>query len=45
MNRLALVLGLAVLSGCTAVKSSRIRPDYESVDKYQVPQALTAAHH
>jgi len=36
MNRLALVLGLAVLSGCTAVKSSRIRPDYETVDKFRV---------
>jgi probable lipoprotein (TIGR04455 family) len=36
MNRLALVLGLAVLSGCTAVKSSRIRSDYETVDKHRV---------
>jgi probable lipoprotein (TIGR04455 family) len=36
MNRLVLVLGLAVLTGCSAVKSSRIRSDYETVDKFRV---------
>ncbi|MFL5356532.1 MXAN_6521/LA_1396 family lipoprotein [Archangium sp.] len=36
MNRLALVLGLVLLAGCTTVKSSRVRPDYETVDKTQV---------
>lgn len=36
MNRLALVLGLVLLAGCATVKSSRVRPDYETVDKTQV---------
>ncbi|HSP79127.1 MAG TPA: MXAN_6521/LA_1396 family lipoprotein, partial [Myxococcaceae bacterium] len=36
MNRLVLVLGLALLAGCSAVRYSRIRPDYEAVDKHQV---------
>jgi probable lipoprotein (TIGR04455 family) len=36
MNRLALVLGLVLLAGCATVKSSRVRPDYEAVDKTQV---------
>ncbi|HEY0096907.1 MAG TPA: MXAN_6521/LA_1396 family lipoprotein [Archangium sp.] len=36
MNRLALVLGLVLLAGCATVKSSRLRPDYEAVDKTQV---------
>jgi probable lipoprotein (TIGR04455 family) len=40
MNRLVLVLGLALLAGCATVKSSRIRPDYESVDKYQVKRLV-----
>ena len=36
MNRLALALGLVLLAGCATVKSSRVRPDYEAVDKTQV---------
>ncbi len=36
MNRLALVLGLVLLAGCATVRSSRVRPDYETVDKTQV---------
>lgn len=36
MNRLALVLGLVLLAGCATVKTSRVRPDYETVDKTQV---------
>jgi probable lipoprotein (TIGR04455 family) len=36
MNRLVLVLGLTLLAGCATVKSSRVRPDYETVDKHQV---------
>ncbi len=40
MNRLVLVLGLALLSGCATVKSSHIRPDYETVDKTQVKRLL-----
>lgn len=36
MNRLVLVVGLALLSGCATVKSSRVRADYETVDKTQV---------
>lgn len=36
MNRLVLVLGLAMLAGCATVKSHRLRPDYETVDKTQV---------
>jgi probable lipoprotein (TIGR04455 family) len=36
MNRFALVLGLVLLAGCATVKSSRVRPDYETVDKTQV---------
>ncbi len=36
MNRLALVLGLVLLAGCATVKTSRVRPDYEAVDKTQV---------
>jgi probable lipoprotein (TIGR04455 family) len=40
MNRLVLVLGLALLAGCSTVKSSRIRPDYESVDKFQVKRLV-----
>jgi probable lipoprotein (TIGR04455 family) len=40
MNRLVLVLGLALLSGCATVKSSHIRPDYETVDKTQVKRLV-----
>lgn len=40
MNRLVLVLGLTLLAGCSTVKSSRIRPDYESVDKFQVKRLV-----
>jgi probable lipoprotein (TIGR04455 family) len=40
MNRLALVLGLALLTGCSALKQSRIRPDYETVDKAQVKRLV-----
>ncbi|HYO54772.1 MXAN_6521/LA_1396 family lipoprotein [Archangium sp.] len=40
MNRLALVLGLALLAGCATVKSSRVRPDYETVDKTQVKRLV-----
>ncbi|ATB43627.1 lipoprotein [Cystobacter fuscus] len=36
MNRLVLVLGLALLAGCATVKSSRVRPDYETTDKTRV---------
>ncbi|QRN98734.1 MXAN_6521/LA_1396 family lipoprotein [Archangium violaceum] len=36
MNRLALVMGLALLAGCATVKNSHVRPDYETVDKTQV---------
>src|SRR5690242_14629606 len=36
MNRLVLVLAVASLTGCATVKSSYVRPDYESVDKTQV---------
>ena len=36
MNRLVLVLGLSLLAGCATVKSSRVRSDYETVDKTQV---------
>ena len=40
MNRLALVLGLVMLAGCSTVKSSRVRPDYETVDKTQVKRLV-----
>ncbi|MCY1082038.1 MXAN_6521/LA_1396 family lipoprotein [Archangium lansingense] len=40
MNRLALVLGLVLLAGCATVKSSRVRPDYETVDKTQVKRLV-----
>ncbi|WNG40361.1 hypothetical protein F0U61_46745 [Archangium violaceum] len=40
MNRLALVLGLVLLAGCSAVKHSRVRPDYETVDKTQVKRLV-----
>ncbi|QRK09771.1 MXAN_6521/LA_1396 family lipoprotein [Archangium violaceum] len=40
MNRLALVLGLVLLAGCSAVKHSRVRPDYEAVDKTQVKRLV-----
>jgi probable lipoprotein (TIGR04455 family) len=40
MNRLVLVLGLTLLSGCATVKSSHIRPDYETVDKTQVKRLV-----
>ena len=40
MNRLALMLGLVLLAGCATVKSSRVRPDYETVDKTQVKRLL-----
>lgn len=40
MNRLALVLGLVLLAGCATVKSSRVRPDYEAVDKTQVKRLV-----
>jgi probable lipoprotein (TIGR04455 family) len=40
MNRLVLVLGLALLSGCATVKRSHIRPDYETVDKTQVKRLV-----
>ncbi|ADO75061.1 MXAN_6521/LA_1396 family lipoprotein [Stigmatella aurantiaca] len=33
---IALTLGLALLAGCSAVKKSTIRPDYEQVDKQRV---------
>lgn len=36
MKRLALGLGLALLTGCSAVKTSRLRPDYETTDKTRV---------
>lgn len=36
MNRLVPVLGVALLAGCATVKSSYVRPDYETVDKQQV---------
>ncbi|HLM48260.1 MAG TPA: MXAN_6521/LA_1396 family lipoprotein [Myxococcaceae bacterium] len=40
MNRLVLVLGLALLAGCSTVKNSRTRPDYETVDKAQVKRLV-----
>ena len=40
MNRFALVLGLVLLAGCSAVKHSRTRPDYETVDKVQVKRLV-----
>lgn len=40
MNRLALVLGLVLLAGCATVKNSRVRPDYETVDKTQVKRLV-----
>jgi probable lipoprotein (TIGR04455 family) len=36
MNRLVLVLGFALLAGCATVRSSRLRPDYATVDRHQV---------
>lgn len=40
MNRLALVLGLVLLAGCATVKNSRVRSDYETVDKTQVKRLV-----
>jgi probable lipoprotein (TIGR04455 family) len=40
MNRLALALGLVLLAGCATVKTSRVRPDYETVDKTQVKRLV-----
>lgn len=40
MNRLALVMGLVLLAGCATVKSSHVRPDYETVDKTQVKRLV-----
>ncbi|PTL81329.1 MXAN_6521/LA_1396 family lipoprotein [Vitiosangium sp. GDMCC 1.1324] len=40
MNRLALVLGLVLLAGCATVKGSRVRSDYEAVDKTQVKRLV-----
>ncbi|MDY7227529.1 MXAN_6521/LA_1396 family lipoprotein [Hyalangium rubrum] len=39
-KRFALVLGLATLAGCSAVKNSTIRPDYEQVDKQRVKRLV-----
>jgi probable lipoprotein (TIGR04455 family) len=37
LRRLALALGLALVAGCaTPLEHSRIRPDYEAVDKHRV---------
>ncbi len=40
MNRFALMLGLVLLSGCSTVKSSRVRPDYDTVDRTQVKRLV-----
>jgi len=40
MKRLVLVLGLALLAGCATVKSSHVRPDYETVDKTRVKRLV-----
>jgi len=40
MKRPVLSLGLALLAGCATVKSSHVRPDYESVDKTRVKRLV-----
>lgn len=39
-KRLALMLGLAVLTACATVKNSFTRPDYEQVDKERVKRLV-----
>jgi probable lipoprotein (TIGR04455 family) len=39
-KRLALMLGLTVLTGCATVKNSFTRPDYEQVDKTRVKRLV-----
>jgi probable lipoprotein (TIGR04455 family) len=39
-NRLALALGLAVLTGCSTVKNSFTRPDYVQVDQQRVKRLV-----
>jgi probable lipoprotein (TIGR04455 family) len=39
-KRLALMLGLAVLTACATVKNSFTRPDYEQVDKQRVKRLV-----
>ncbi|NVJ04633.1 MXAN_6521/LA_1396 family lipoprotein [Myxococcus sp. AM001] len=40
MKRLLPVLGLGLLSGCSAVKNQRLRGDYDTVDKHQVKRLV-----
>ncbi|WP_225408492.1 MXAN_6521/LA_1396 family lipoprotein [Stigmatella hybrida] len=39
-KRIALTLGLALLTGCSAVKKSTIRPDYAQVDQQRVKRLV-----
>ncbi|MBN1207954.1 MAG: MXAN_6521/LA_1396 family lipoprotein [Myxococcaceae bacterium] len=39
-NRLVLALGLAALTGCSAVKAHLTRPDYEQVDQQRVKRLV-----
>lgn len=39
-KRFTLVLGLAALTGCSAVKHTQVHPDYEQVDKQRVKRLV-----
>lgn len=39
-KQLAPALGLALLAGCATVKQSRVRPDYEQVDRQRVKRLV-----